>query len=340
MSDTSFCLEMQEKFTRVCDLKTSGDKIELLSLGFQQTAPSFFTGDNPQIFEKQADIIANLYSSLKIKKKIVDVVIPDSYTYSQIVEMPLLKEKELLSAIRYQSDEFIPMPLDETNLDIQILKEDHAAKKILVLIVATPKRLADRIQKTIESAGLKTGVLENELTAVGRLFSERLNKEKKDGAIIVVNFGFSSSSIYIVDSQNYLILSSRSFRIGLDLFLRDLKVNLSINDDKAYEVLKTIGFAKNGSVDVETILMPILKELVGEIAKSITLSKEKFNLVPSEVRMFNHNTYISLLENKVSEQLALPVSSLTLDPLLVQNPVYQSFSSDLPSFIAIIGGLL
>ena len=85
--------------------------------------------------------------------------------------MPKLKEKELIAAIRYQADEFIPMAIDETNLDLEVLKEDDKTNKMLIFIVASPKKLVEKIQKTVEMADFVPTTLENELSAVARLTS-------------------------------------------------------------------------------------------------------------------------------------------------------------------------
>lgn len=340
MPETPFCIDLQEREARVCDLKVSGNKLELLSLGKKDTDPSFFGTDNKQIIEKQGEIIAQLWSGSKIKKREVNIIIPDAMSYSQILTMPLLKEKELLSAIRYQSDEFIPMPIDETNLDLEILSENPATKKITVLIVAVAKKLAAQIEKTIEIAGLRPVSLENELSATGRLIKEQYGKEKRNEVLLLVNFGFSGSSLYLVDPQTSLILFTRSLKIGYNLFLKDVKVNLNIDESKCLEILRTIGFAKSGSYDVEAILLPVLKNLTDEITKFVIQSKEHFNLQVGKINVFNYDGRIALFNQKMGELLALPVSPFDLKSLVSPNPVVQSNLNDLSSFASVVGGSL
>src|SRR3989338_1652765 len=104
---------------------------------------------------------------IRVEKKRLNIVIPDGFTYSQIIKMPRLKEKELLSAIRYQADQFIPMPIDETSLDLEILYEDKVSNNSLVLIIAAPQKLIDRVQNLSEQEGLYPEAIENELSATG-----------------------------------------------------------------------------------------------------------------------------------------------------------------------------
>lgn len=337
MSNNSFSIDLGEKNTRVVAADLSNNKINLVSMGQVETVPNYFSSESETTIEKQAETIYKLYSSLKIKEKNVHVIIPDTFTYSQITEMPKLNEKELVSAIRYQADQFIPMPIDQTTIDIEILKEDQKNKKVTVLIIASPKSLVDQVEKTIDVAGLFPQSLENELSAIGRLTSE-LIKLKTQNAFLVFNFGFTSSSIYLIDGQTSLILMSRVFKIGLDLFTKDLKVNLNYDDKKSLEILKTIGLEKNASYNIENLVSPIVKELIEEFNKFITLARDQHNLSIEKIFLFNHSNDILSLDKKIESMTSIPTQSLNLIDNVVNNPIYQSFSDEIPSFISAIAG--
>ena len=287
----------------------------------------------------KSEVIAKLCSDLKIIKKKVSIIIPDSQSFSQILEFAKLNEKELLSAVRYQADQFIPMSIDEVVLDIEILKDDKMSKKNTILIVASPKKIVDRIEKVADMAGLIPDSLENELSSFGRFFSEIINK-KGAGTNIAINFGFSSTSLYLIDAQTSLILLTRTVKIGFDLFLKELRFNFELQESKAIEVLRTLGFEKNTSYDIPTIVSAILKELLGEISKVIIHSKEKYAQPVSKLYIFSHNNNILSMDKKLSEALSLPVESLLIRELLINNPISQSFSLEMPSYICAIGGAL
>lgn len=339
MADSAFGIDIGEKYTRIVDLVFENGKINLLSMGTENTVPNFFSDDTEKSIENQAEIIAKLCSDLKIIKKKVNIIIPDNQSFSQILEFAKLNEKELLSAVRYQADQFIPMSIDEVVLDIEILKDDKMSKKNTILIVASPKKIVDRIEKAADMAGLIPDSLENELSSFGRFFSEIINK-KGTGTYIAINFGFSSSTLYLIDAQTSLILLTRTVKIGFDLFLKELRFNFELQESKAIEVLKTLGFEKNTSYDIPTIVSPILKELLGEVSKVIIHSKEKYVLPVSKLYLFSHSSHILSLDKKLSESLNLPVESLLIRELLINNPVSQSFSAEMPSYICAIGATL
>lgn len=336
MSDTAFSVEINNRLTRACDLRAGGGKIELLSLGSIETAANYFDTDNPLIIDRQADILKRIHDNLRIKKKEVSVIIPDSHTYSQIVDMPLLKEKELIAAIRYQADEFIPMSINETYLDIEILREDKKNKKILVLIVASPKRVVDMVYSTVEKAGLVPVSLENELSASGRFFSEVVHTVKEP--YLVVNFGYNTSSIYLIDGTSQLIIFARTIKIGLDLFIKDLKVNLNWDEHHILETLKKVGLAKTDTVNIGTIVLPILRELIAEIEKFKSITQQNMNLQVKNIFFFNYDTQIAFLTQYLEAYFKIPVRTAPLAPILQPNPVAKSFAHELSSYVSVISG--
>lgn len=336
MSETSFALEINEKYTRMCDLRPNGSKIELLSLGSYETAVNFFDTENQLVVDKQVEIIKRLYGNLRIRKKQVSVIIPDSRTYSQIVEMPKLKEKELIAAIRYQADEFIPMAIDDTYLDLEILREDKKNRKLLVLIVAAPKKIVDQVYSVIERAGLQPEALENEMSSAGRLFSEVI--QTKSPVYIVINMGYSTTSIYLVDGNTKLIVFARTIKIGLELFVKDLKINLNWDENKIIETLKRIGLAKSGSLNLGGIILPLLKELVSEVEKFIMLARQNLNLEVKNIYLFNFDSNIAYLPQYLEAYFHIPTTTAPLNESIVQNPISKSFSQEMSAYLSVISG--
>lgn len=336
MSETSFSLEINEKYTRMCDLHPSGNKIELTSMGSYETAVNLFDTENQLVVDKQVEIVKRLYGNLRIKKKNVNVIIPDSRTYSQIVEMPKLKEKELIAAIRYQADEFIPMAIDETYLDLEILREDKKNKKLLVLIVASPKKVVDQVYTIVEKAGLVPESLENEMSAAGRLFSEVLKINSP--VYLVINLGFSTTSIYLVDGNTKLIVFARTIKIGLDLFVKDLKINLNWEENKIIDTLKRIGLAKSGNLNFGAIILPLLKELVSEVEKFIILARQNMSLEVKNIYLFNFDSNIAYLPQYLEAYFHIPTTTAPLMDNVVQNPISKSFSNEISAYVSVISG--
>src|SRR3989339_899010 len=109
MAEDIFTLELSENKVKVVESQVKNNAIEVVNMGMDDIDPLFFITDSNTIIEKTAKIASNLIKQLKIDKKTVRIVIPDSYSYNNFIEMPDMNEKELLAAVKYQADQLIPM---------------------------------------------------------------------------------------------------------------------------------------------------------------------------------------------------------------------------------------
>ncbi|MCX6732862.1 MAG: pilus assembly protein PilM [Candidatus Roizmanbacteria bacterium] len=337
MAETSFGIDIGEKFTRVSDASLKNKKIDLTSLGEELSVVNYFNDDLEKTMELQAEIMAKMAKDLKISKKNVHVVIPDSYCYAQVMEFSKLNQKELLSAVRYQADQFIPLPIDEVVFDLEVVKENALTKKNTILVIASPKKLVERVEKTVELAGFIPESLESELSAITRYFSDLSTyAEAQPSSYLVINFGFATTSIYLVTMPQGVLLELRIVKTGFDLFIKELKFNLELQDNKAMELLESVGFEKNGTYDLATFAGPLLRDLVSEMSKFVVIAKDKHQLPVKKVYLCNFDSRLHALDKKLTELLKLPVESILMRDVLVNNPISQSFSPKMSSFVASI----
>ncbi len=339
MSDYFTTVELGENNIKVAKARNEGGKIELNLLARQTDTPSFFDVEADKMLDDEVGVIRKITSALKISKKTVRVVLPDAFCFSQIVSMPKLNEKELLSAIRYQADQFIPMPIEETSLDLEILYENKIENKLLVLIVACPQKLIERVEKAIEQSDLYPESIENEFSATARFIESMFVPANREGGTIFVNIGYSSTSLYYFDHKLKLILDCHTFRVGYALFLREAQVDTNINRLKALDLLKNTGFSKDSSVDLDEILKPTLEAFCTDISKFITSVREKFKITAiSQIYFTNQATEMLNIEKKVESFVSIPCSLYNITPLIKKTNVITAFSKDLPTFVSTIGG--
>jgi type IV pilus assembly protein PilM len=337
MADTSFGIDIGEKYIRVADASFKNKKIDISSLGEGLSVANYFTDEMEKTMELQAEVMGKMAKDLKIAKKNVHVVIPDSYCYAQVMEFSKLNQKELLSAVRYQADQFIPLPIDEVVFDLEVVKENTTTKKNTILVIASPKKLVERVEKTIELAGFIPDSLESELSAISRYFSDLITyTDAQPSTYLVINFGYSTTSIYLIGMPLGVLMELRIVKTGFDLFIKELKFNLELQDNKAIELLESVGFEKNGTYDLATFAGPLLKDLVGEMMKFVVIAKDKHQLPVKKVFLCNLDSRLHALDKKLSELLKLPVESILMREILVNNPISQSFSSKMSSFVSSI----
>lgn len=342
MSDSQICLAIGENTIRLADASLTNGKVSLVASGEILDTPSFYEIDTEKTIEETAKIIERLGVSLKVKKKNVNVVIPDGVSFSQIVQMPRLKEKELLSAIKYQADQFIPMPLEEAALDLEIIYEDTKNKKLLVLIVAAPLKLIERIEKLVEGAGFIPESVENEISAIGRLLSQIFKPQSTPNeATLFINFGFTNSSIYFFHHGFGLIVDNHNFKLGYNLYLKELQVNSRLDLVKAKEALSSTGLGTDGSLNLQDLLKPVTTEFTSEIERYAVAVKDKYNIDKiSKIFLFNYAAKIMSLNQKVEQNVMITTQVLDINPYIIKSNSANIMTQDVSALISVIGGSL
>lgn len=340
----SFCLDLGEDRVKVADIKRSGSLLETLHLGMERIDPVFFRTDSEEVISKTASTVSNLVKKLKIATKSVKIVIPDSFSYNHFIEFPLLNEKELLSAIKYQADQFIPMPLSQVNLDIEIIHEDIEKRRLLTLIASSAKKTIERVQKLAEYSGLIPDSAETETSAIGRFLSNTYSKtnpqEDKNNGLLLINMQYSSTSIYFFDRNLGLMIYSHNFQTGYSLFLKEIQVNLNIEPAKSVELLTNMGVLEGGSYDLQTILTPTIKNFTSNIETAINELTTKSEKKVSKIFLLNEARNFKGLDQLLAKYFAIPAEYINPLPYFVNNNVVNYFKNDLVFFISAFGGAL
>lgn len=342
MADSYFCLDIGENFIKVLDARSSQNQLDILGLGQIEGEANFFSVEGEKVVENQSSKIGKLVSNLKIAKKNVGVVIPDSVTYSQILEMPRLNEKELISAIKYQADQFIPMPIEETNIDLEILSENEKENKLMVLMVAAPKKIIEKVQRVTEMAGFIPESVENELSATARFMSssyKNLYPKGEDG-VLIVNLAYSSTSLYYFNPQTALLTQNHTFNIGYSLFAKEIQINLNTDNKKAIDILSLYDGQQKSFISVETIILPLLKEFIVETKRFISLINEKYHSSIKNIYVMNDAFRFIYLPKYLQTTLALSTDFLSPYMNCKKSPLVETNKNTLPLYIATIGGNL
>ena len=112
--------------------------------------------------EKYKEIFATIFKDSTVPKNDVRLCLPESLVSTKIVEMPLLSDAELASAVGWQAERNIPIPPDQLSLQYQVLfrpakKEDGQMR---VLLIGVRKQLVEEIVIVLNDMGIEQGLIE------------------------------------------------------------------------------------------------------------------------------------------------------------------------------------
>jgi type IV pilus assembly protein PilM len=224
--------------------------------------------------EKQmAEMIKQTIQESKIKSRKVSISIPVYSSFSTLIDLPPMPEKEIVQAIPFEARKYIPAPISEVILDWSVIEkikeqpidntaksvrlpnsdaaegssaqnadgqkikkirnEKESLKEVQVLLVAVPKDVINKYDRIIRLAGLKLEAIEAETFSLARSL---VGNDKSP--IVIVDTGDRSSNISIVD-RGYIRIT-HNLEIGGKEITKSLSQRMNISYEEAEEIKKTI----------------------------------------------------------------------------------------------------
>lgn len=223
--------------------------------------------------EAMAGAIKQLVVAGKITTPFVNIALPDSQVYTRVVEMPVLSDQELASAIYWEAEQYIPLPLNTVTLDWSILeKPDKSFEvgKMQVLLVGAPTMLLNKYQKVLTMAGLSINVVETEILSTIRPLLLGHTPSS-----IAVHVGDLSTSFAII--KNGTIVFSYSVATGGIALTRAIASDFGVSVIQAEDYKNAYGILQQGAGGkVGKSTEPILLSIVTEIKKALAFYTEKY----------------------------------------------------------------
>ncbi len=295
----------------------SAKSFQIESLGLAMNPAGSVDFSKPEVTTKLASVVKQLIAEAKIKEKRVVVGVAESRVYSRILSLPSMSEAELASAIKWEAEQFVPVPVEEVELDFSVIKPVSAnsqEKKILVYLVAAPKKYLVSLVDFVSGIGLEPIAVESEMVAVSR----SLSFGGVGATTLIVHMGAMSTVLAIVDD------SSLSFSYVTDTggvaLTRALAQSLTLLLPQAEEYKRTYGLDPSQlEGKVRTGLLIVLEGIVSEIRKAMEFHLSAHQSQVTRIVLSGGGSYLPSLPAYLSEVLG-GVEVMLADPLALSKP--------------------
>ncbi|OGM28433.1 hypothetical protein A2962_04730 [Candidatus Woesebacteria bacterium RIFCSPLOWO2_01_FULL_39_61] len=210
------------------------------------------------------EAIRKLHKDAKISSKEVIIALPETQVYTRTIKFPLLTDAEVASAVKWEAEQYIPIPANEAIIQHQIVerREDTTPPQVVVLLVAAPKALVEKYARAVEMSGMNLTTIETELMALVRSLAPM------DQSSMIVDFGARSSDIAI--AKNGTLVFSRSIPTAGEAFTRAVSQFLGVDETQAEEYKRTYGLsATQLEGKVKQALDPVFRVVSDEMKKAI-----------------------------------------------------------------------
>lgn len=268
-----FALDIGTNAVRVVQLSASGrNNWSLQHYGYAPVDSKLSGSDSPESKKRLGEIIMTAIGQSGITASDVIVGLPSQKTFTTVIDVPQMTEAELKSTLKYQIDQYIPMPLDDAKLDWKLLgRSVHDANKQEVLLTSTAIGYAEAKLEFVEQLGFNVIALEPDPIAIVRSL---LPNGLTDGRLIV-DMGEQSTDIAITYADAPRLV--RTIPMGLGSLIKAAVQNLNVKEDQARQFILKFGLAPDRlEGQVLRAVEGTLDNFVSELTKSIKFFQTRY----------------------------------------------------------------
>jgi len=166
--------------------------------------------------EAAAESVRRAWKKLATSTRLVAIALPSAHVITKkIIVAAGQREEELELLVESEANQYIPFPLDEVNLDFQVVgPAPSSPDEIEVLIAASRKEKVEDRVAVAESAGLKPKVLDVESYAVlaaFELIQAQLPEAGKGRIVALVDVGANVMNLTVLRNGQQLYAREQAF---------------------------------------------------------------------------------------------------------------------------------
>lgn len=272
-----FALDIGTNAVRVVQLSPSGaNGWNLQHFGYAPLDEKTSASASPEALRRLGEVIMTAVGQSGIKTKNVVIGLPSGKTFTTVIEAPIMGEAELKSTMKYQVDQYIPMPINEAKVDWAALGTSlHDPKMQEVLIASTANQYAEERLEFIEGLGLNVIAAEPDPLAMVR----SLLPDGIPDARLIIDMGEQSTDLAVTfDGTPRLV---RTIPIGVRSLIKAAVQNLNVQEDQARQFILKFGLAPDRlEGQVYRAIESTLDNFANELTKSVKFFQTRYPNTP------------------------------------------------------------
>ena len=215
------------------------------------------------------NILKAIKTAKNINTKYVVCAVPEAKSFVRIIHIPNMPHHEIETAIPYELEQDIPIPIDQVYLDWQILKENPDSLELLV--TASSKDYIDSLVASLHMLKLKPVAMDIGSQATARALIGLDNAQK---SVLIVDIGAQQTSFIIVDHS--LPLYTSSIPVAGNAFTESVSRNLGVPlpDAEKIKVSRGLTAQAEKEEEVRQAILPILDSIIDETKNVIRFFEE------------------------------------------------------------------
>lgn len=203
------------------------------------------------------------------KAKNAAVAVSGSAVITKVISMPAsLSDQDLESQIQLEADQYIPYPLEEVNIDFEVLGQSEKNPELVdVLLAASRSENVDDRVAALELAGLTAAVVDVEAYAMENACTQLVDQLPEGGeeqTIAIVDVGATTTTLNVL--HNNKIIYTREQNFGGRQLTEEIQRRYGLSMEEAGMAKRQGGLPDNY---VPEVLDPFKEAMVQQVSRSL-----------------------------------------------------------------------
>jgi type IV pilus assembly protein PilM len=333
-------LDISSTAVKLLELSQSGGRYRVESYAVVPLPQTAVAEKNITDVEAVGSAISRAVSRIGLRTKNAAVAVAGSAVITKIISMPAsLSDDEMFDQIQLEADQYIPYPMEEVNLDFEVLgPTDKTEDMVDVLLAASRSENVDIRVAALELGGLNAKIVDVEAFAMETAFS-LLGQQLADGGVgktvAVIDVGATMTTLNVLN--DFRIIYTREQVFGGKQLTEEIQRRYGLSYEEAGLAKKQGGLPDNYGPEV---LQPFKEAMAQQVSRSLQFffSSSQYNSVDHIVLAGGCSSIPGideLLEEKLgmTTSIANPFANMTLASKIKPDVI----SSDAPSLMIACG---
>lgn len=267
-------LDIGSHSVKIVELGVDGQNSKLLAIGTSPTPPQTVGSSSEADIAALGKVVQGLLRQTGVRSRAASIALPESQVFTRVISVPSLTQQELSSAIKWEAEQYIPLPLEQVVMDYSVLRDSSVTGNgmMQVLLVAAPKTLLERYVAIVEQAGLGIYGVETEIISATRALTASIASVR---TAMIVSLGAQTTDLAIL--QGGIISFTRSINAGGEALSRALVQGFGFQLSQAEAYKNTYGLdRKHLEGKIVEAVKPIMDTIVMEIKRAMAFFVEQY----------------------------------------------------------------
>jgi len=311
-------LDLSSYKINASEFTRSRNELILKNIGFKDLEPHSIVGGEIIDSIVLVNGLKELWKNFKFKNKSVNIGLSGIKNIIKEIELPVIDEKEIENAIKYQVNDFLPIAKDNLIFDYYVIEKRPSSVKIM--LVGVLKSMINNVLETVNSAGLNVNSIDLNCFSLYRIIKHSLDlkqsfeeKDKKTICSVYIGNDVSIIEFYINNEIRY----PRFISSSVNTFIENLKKKLKSESIDVMAIINSFDFEILNLKEAKKI--KTISEKNEQSANDDTYDKNNKNTDNIEEDLKETEKLLSRESMKLSANQLINEISRSIDHFLQEN---------------------